>query len=66
MFLIPVELRGQLETFQGFFIQARTENNQETKASIVGTWTPLNTTLSKTIKCNVKGVSYHIYVLPWW
>jgi len=59
LFLFPVELRGVSETFIGFFIQARAESSQESVTSIVGIWTPLNTTMARTATCNgVDGVSY--------
>jgi len=58
MLSIPVELRGQFDEFIGFFIQARAERNQESTASIVGVWTPLNVTMARRATCNgVNGVS---------
>ena len=57
--IYAVELRGDSEPFLGFFIQARTESNQESVTSIVGIWTPLNTMMARTAICNgVDGVSY--------
>ena len=57
--LITVELRANSDPFLGFFIQARIENNQGSTTSIVGVWTPLNTTMARTATCNgVDGVSY--------
>ncbi|XP_065905952.1 putative ferric-chelate reductase 1 [Dysidea avara] len=47
-----VQLRADSDTFRGFFIQARTESNQESTAGIVGVWTPLNTTMTRTATCN--------------
>ena len=66
MLLIPVELRADSDPFLGFFIQARVENNQGSTASIVGVWTPLNTT-ARTARCNgVDGVSYlHTRFCSW-
>ncbi|XP_065905954.1 ferric-chelate reductase 1-like [Dysidea avara] len=47
-----VELRANSDPFLGFFIQARVENNQGSTTSIVGVWTPLNTTMARTATCN--------------
>jgi len=63
LLLIPVQLRADSEPFLGFFIQARAESNQESTASIVGVWTPLNTTMARTAICNgVNGVSYLLQI----
>ena len=54
-----MQLIAESEPFRGFFIQARAESNQGSTASIVGVWTPLNTTMTRTATCNgVDGVSY--------
>ena len=56
---LTVELRGEFFPFIGFFIQARTENNQDLTSSIVGVWTPLDN-LARRARCNgVNGVSDH-------
>ena len=56
---LTVELRGEFFPFIGFFIQARTENNQDLTSSIVGVWTPLDN-LARRATCNgVNGVSDH-------
>ena len=58
LLFIPVELRAESDPFIGFFIQARAESNQESVNSIVGVWTPLNTTMARRATCNgVNGVS---------
>ncbi|XP_065905953.1 uncharacterized protein [Dysidea avara] len=46
-----VELRADSDPFIGFFIQARVESDQGSN-SIVGIWTPLNTTMARRATCN--------------
>ena len=53
-----VQLVARRSDFAGFYIQARTENNQSAVSSIVGVWTPIDEK-AKTVRCNNNdGVSF--------